>query len=418
MKKLSLLLILVMSVFVFSCDKEEKIDPPVADFDATYITNPLEVTFTSTSTNAKTFAWSFGDGETSVEESPVHLYAADGLYEVKLIVENASGTDSLIVNLNVSGDLTVTATMGAGYANDVFYSLKNGVAGTAPRTNWDIAFSTIKLGSSIIINDGAGAELYVYPLTKPTDANWDWNAAIDISTMSSTVESEKWTKLYNSTENWEDGAFARNATGHPNYGWGVYDMATHNLSGVTLYVLKTVAGTYKKIWIENKLSSANIYKFRISDIDGSNSKTVEVDCSLYTTKNYIYYSVATNKLIDREPAKDTWDLLFTKYYDESIPYVVTGALNNIGTEGLKVENVTDRTEFKFTNQVFENKREVIGSKWKSYSMAESKWSLQAQWVFFVKTQHNDVYKLYFTNFDGSTTGTSEFVKKFQTVVSE
>lgn len=36
--------------------------------------------------NPDSFLWKFGDGSTSVEESPSHTYPADGLYKVKLIV--------------------------------------------------------------------------------------------------------------------------------------------------------------------------------------------------------------------------------------------------------------------------------------------------------------------------------------------
>jgi PKD repeat protein len=49
------------------------------------------VTFTSTSKNATTFAWDFGDGETSTEENPVHTYESYGVYTVKLKVTGNGG---------------------------------------------------------------------------------------------------------------------------------------------------------------------------------------------------------------------------------------------------------------------------------------------------------------------------------------
>ncbi len=49
---------------------------------------------------------------------------------------------------------TDSISMGAGYASDVYYSLKNGIVSTVARSGWDIAFSTDPMTSTIIINEG------------------------------------------------------------------------------------------------------------------------------------------------------------------------------------------------------------------------------------------------------------------------
>ncbi len=56
-------------------------------------TDFTQVTFTSTSTNATSLAWDFGDGSNSTEASPVHRYAAAGEYTVKLTATGDDGTD-------------------------------------------------------------------------------------------------------------------------------------------------------------------------------------------------------------------------------------------------------------------------------------------------------------------------------------
>lgn len=53
-------------------------------------------TFTNTSTGTTNFTWYFGDGGTSTQQNPVHTYTANGTYNVKLIVTNCKGTDSLV----------------------------------------------------------------------------------------------------------------------------------------------------------------------------------------------------------------------------------------------------------------------------------------------------------------------------------
>jgi len=69
--------------------------PPVADFTANVTAGlvPLTVRFTDISTgNPTVWLWSFGDGNTSTDQSPIHTYTAPGNYTVGLTVGN--GTDS------------------------------------------------------------------------------------------------------------------------------------------------------------------------------------------------------------------------------------------------------------------------------------------------------------------------------------
>jgi PKD repeat protein len=72
---------------------------PVADFAAAPAqgTAPLSVAFTDLSTGGPTaWLWRFGDGATSSEANPVHVYAAPGVYDVTLTVWNARGGDTLV----------------------------------------------------------------------------------------------------------------------------------------------------------------------------------------------------------------------------------------------------------------------------------------------------------------------------------
>ncbi|WJI09196.1 PKD domain-containing protein [Methanobacterium sp. CWC-01] len=56
---------------------------------------PLTVNFTDQSLNSPTsWLWDFGDGGTSTEQNPSHVYTAEGTYTITLTATNSSGSDS------------------------------------------------------------------------------------------------------------------------------------------------------------------------------------------------------------------------------------------------------------------------------------------------------------------------------------
>jgi hypothetical protein len=289
-----------------------------------------------------------------------------------------------------------TVSLGAGYANDIYYKLSDGIMTTVPRNNWDIAFSVPAREAAILTNATSGVILKVYP----TSGTWNWSDPVD------TVGFSGWTPLYNSDTTWTEGAFNMNATGHPNYGWGLYDLNTHNLAGVALYIIKTRAASFKKIWIVNKLSTQQKYTFQYSDLDGSNEQTVTLDLA-GINKNFIYYSLDANAEVDREPEKDQWDLLFTKWIDKSINYPVTGVLQNINATAQESTD-TDPDSKEFPSTGFLTNMSTIGSDWKIINMETFQYTIDETRVFFVKDLNEEVYRIKFKTFEGSNTGNLSF----------
>jgi PKD repeat protein len=71
---------------------------PVTSFSATPTVGetPLTVRFTDKSTGSpNSWKWTFGDGSTSTEKNPVHIYNKSGLYSIKLTTGNANGSNAL-----------------------------------------------------------------------------------------------------------------------------------------------------------------------------------------------------------------------------------------------------------------------------------------------------------------------------------
>jgi hypothetical protein len=291
-----------------------------------------------------------------------------------------------------------SVTLSSGYANDIYYRMSDGLMTSVPRANWDIAFCVAPREAAILANTTSGVELKVYP----TVSGWNWSDPVDIT------DYPNWTPLYNSDTTWTEGAFNMNATGHPNYGWGVYDVNTHNLTGVALYIIKTRAGSYKKIWIMEKLSALQKFTFRYSDIDGSNEKTVIIDLA-GSTKNFGYYSIDTNEEIDREPESSKWDIVFTKWMDAKIGYYpVTGVLQNIGVTA-QLSKDTDPESKVFPSSGFLKEINTIGWAWKKNDPITHLYTIKEDsCVFFAKDINEGVYRIKFKTFEGSATGNITF----------
>lgn len=92
---------------------------PTASFTASPTSGaaPLKVQFKDTSTGSpSSWAWDFGDGASSAQQSPTHTYDQPGTYTVTLTAANASGSDSAHQTVQVddvtapTGRFTVSPT--------------------------------------------------------------------------------------------------------------------------------------------------------------------------------------------------------------------------------------------------------------------------------------------------------------------
>ena len=290
-------------------------------------------------------------------------------------------------------------SMSAGYANQVFYSMQEGETQNINNGDWDLAFSIGNYSSSIRINDGMGVELYNYHLGDTSDWN-NINQNI-INTLSS--------PLNNSDTSWMIGGFDINSVpGGFDFGWGVYNIVNHHVVGDSLFIIKTINGNWKKLWIQNLASGE--YNFKYSNIDGSNEFVTSLKKSDFQDKLFGYYSIDQNNTIDREPLSADWDITFTKYITsvQGMPYSVTGALSNINVKVAEANNVTPATYYNFNNHVFQNEINTIGYDWKTFDMSSFSYILNPNVCFFIKDQEENIWRLYFNSFEGSSTGNVSF----------
>ena len=303
-------------------------------------------------------------------------------------------------------------TMGAGYANDLFYSFENGEISSIERDDWEIAFFTSGFSAGIITNGGVGVVLYNYPNGDTSD----W-ATVD------TTGFFGWSPLYNSPANWEEGAFNRNSQGFPDYGWGIYNMDNHHIVGDSLFIIDSPYSGLKKVWIIEKDPMQNIYSFRFANMDGTNEYEVELDVSTFSDNRFAYYSLTNNEALSREPKSDSWDILFTKYIDmvpdiegNLSPYIVTGVLANVDIASNQFYPVApDFTDW--ASQPMDSIVNTIGYDWKSFDMGLFEWTIQDSNYYFIQDYAGNIYKLGFVWWNGSSTGDFAFDKQFITTVS-
>lgn len=396
-----LLLLSMIPFLFFACDTDD--DPKIEDLVLSSVVTDVTETggndgsIDLTVAGGKspyTFAWSNGESTEDINNLVV------GIYSVTVTdASNQTATKSDTVYGPEITSSEITVAMGAGYANDVYVSLKNGVVKTVDRTGWELGFYTNPQSSTIITNDGQGIVLYTYP---NGDAS-DWETVDTTGLMT-------WTPMYNNIADttWQNGAFDRNALGHPDYGWGVYSMTTHSVYGDSIFIVKYSDGSVKKLFIHSREAMTNSFIFKFADIDGQNEDSVALACGDYLDKNMIYYSLQTKSVIDKEPASSEWDMVFTKYFDESIPYIVTGVLSNNNVQVAEIHD-TDTASNDYSEAEFSKVISVIGSDWKEFDMGTFSYTVLPDLVYFAKDRDDNYYKIVFTSFAGSSTGEATFI---------
>ena len=288
-------------------------------------------------------------------------------------------------------------SLNSGYSNQSFYSLSNGEVQNTLNNNWDLAFSTDIFSSSIRINDGKGTQLYNYHLG---DTN-SWNS------INSSTPNILTSPIYNSDTSWDVGAFNVFETGGFDYSWGVYNLQSHHVIGDSLYVIQTINGNWKKLWIKSKESGE--YFIQYADLDGSNLVSTSIAASNYSDKRFVYYSLDQSLVIDREPSLDSWDISFTKYITDvqGIPYPVTGVLSNVGIDIAKATNISNPYSYiDYDIHPFDNKINSMGYDWKSFS--GSGYVLDNQRCYFIRDYQDNIWRLIFEVFEGTSSGNIEF----------
>lgn len=288
---------------------------------------------------------------------------------------------------------TATLEMGENYDNAFYFDLATGSSTVRNYDEWDLGFASGANEFYILMNGGKGIQVYN---THDTDFS---------KTTFAVSETSPW-QWDNPSGNKDSLAFT---------GW----CDENGKSKLETYIidLGSLANPrYKKM----QLTSANAsgYSFRFAGLDNSNSISTSVTKD--STRNLSYYNFDMNAIVDFEPAKQQWDLFFTKYrhvyydMDPITPYSVTGVLINT-----KFATVTETQSLKFEDINYEaaskllltSKADEIGYDWKFFDLSGTgKYTVSEKKIYILKAK-GIYYKLKFIGFynDKGIKGSPKFI---------
>ena len=307
-------------------------------------------------------------------------------------------TSGYVQAQNADSVITSAGTM------DVYYDLQTGNQTSVDRAQWDIGLSTGKFNASIIINENAGIELFVYG----NDTS-DWNS-VDTAGFS-------FSNVYNSDSLWDNGAFSNLGTNHPDYGWGTYDMRKHIINGSRLFIIKTQTGEFLKMVVD-QMDSA--FTFRTANLDGTNLINHKHNKSEANGKNFLLTNLYNREIAVGNPLSKDWNLLFTKYITE----VRQGpTVRNMAVSGIKINagcRVAERKGVDVasndtSNLVWNTKITEIGYDWKAFDRGSFKYNMVEDLAYFVALPNGQMWKIWFTDYVGGPEG--KFVFNTQKVRS-
>ncbi len=163
-------------------------------------------------------------------------------------------------------------------------------------------------------------------------------------------------------------------------------------------------------FIADSLKDGTFY-FRFAKLNGQDpvSASVAKDASV----SYLYYSFASGgQVIKNEPAKNSWDLVFTQYstllftdQGEPYPYLVTGVLLNRYNVLAALDTIHDFSSITIEtamNTTLTGALDAIGYDWKKYDFNAGSYTVIPRMNYIIRAEDGFYFKLRFIGFYNSS----------------
>jgi len=274
----------------------------------------------------------------------------------------------------------VIIEMSNSYEYQVFYSLdSHKVVKTVNRMDWDLAFSCQDV-HILHVNNGRG--VYVAPTGK---------------TSLSEVKDTNGLKFY-----WGQPSLNTDSLAFGTY-WKkdaqvfVVNLGTDN-NGLPLGFIKCIP----------EIIANNTLKITFAEIESTASESLIIPKD--SRYNFSYISLLNKKMVEIEPHKNTWDLVFMQYtkllFENPYPitrnYLVVGALNNVHrVSGIAFDfenSFTKITPANIPDYTFYSNRDAIGFDWKWFDIGANSYTVNPSMNYIINLTDGFYYKLHFLDF--------------------
>ena len=313
----------------------------------------------------------------------------------------------LLSNMQLHAETSDSVLLGSGSAQACFYKLSDGQKTYTPFNDWHIcvsvrpsAFPSNPLpGTTIRMNEAFGTSVYIVPNQSPAG----FSSPLDTAGFS------QWSKLHDSESSLNLGGLngTRNLSNPFDFGWGIYNSSTKNVVGDSLYLITGPNGLCKKVWVE-QLIWDTLWIIKTCNVDGSAPYTFQISKKQFQNRNFVYLDLAQAVVMDKEPNKTDWDLLFLKYMapatqgGTTLLYGVTGVWSNEPTTVNEISGALHGIAQPDGN--YSQNLSEIGYDWKTYNGATMSYDIPDDLTYFIKDRNNQVFKLYFTGYSGNSSG--------------
>lgn len=316
------------------------------------------------------------------------------LFIIALLFTSCQKEDEALVLPAPGDELTMAATMGNNYDNQVYVSLANNKIHTADYRNFDLALEAAPNGRRIYLNTAkfmflSHSGTATISTADSTGANW-------------IVDAEQLDPDSTAFGNW----------------WSAASVAATGESEVMIIdrgrIDHTGSDRFRKIQVI-EADDAH-YRLRYSRLD--NTGLNEIDIPKDPAYSLMYFSFNNNgQLVQQAPPKNEWEFVFTKYthvyFDEPVTspyryYPVTGGLINkwngiTGSVAKKdsTPNYIPFADFTAANALqmpFSNRADIIGFDWKRYDFAASQFIIVPDLYFVLQDNKGYFYKIRMIDF--------------------
>lgn len=173
-----------------SCSKDAATTTPAPTVDFSYsganLPAPTTVSFTSTTTNASSYLWDFGDNGTSTLSNPQHLYATGGVYTVKLIAAGSGGSTSTTKTVNIANALTKVKITKVTIVNIPFTKPGGTTGWDLDGSGPDVYFKIEDMNSTVLFDSTASSRsIDVTPSSVPL--SWDITTPFAITDLTAAI---------------------------------------------------------------------------------------------------------------------------------------------------------------------------------------------------------------------------------------